>query len=343
MNRFKLSFVLIFIGGFLLGVLNTYALRFSLDYFRGSEFERSVTDSAFFTNPYLECPGVSGADNRLNSARSEILNFIKDQEVNDDSLNVSVYARDLNNGPWIGINERALYESASLMKVPVMMMLLKQVEMGQLFLNDTVVYEPDTLDPTRTINNEAVEAVALMEAGEEYTISDLINRMVAYSSNEAFFTLLQITDIDDRNSFEKAVGVNWLEPDYPAEVSVKNYSGFFRVLYNATYLNRETSEWALSVLAGTRFDFALKAGAPEGVMVANKYGNQELYKDSDKILESRNELFLSRKTRFLHDCGIVYHPDNPYALCVMTSSAEKSNIALAEMIASISSIVYSYR
>ncbi|NCP67665.1 serine hydrolase [bacterium] len=333
----------IFCLGVFLGIGTAWALSEIIDLRNIKNSERSFTLAAQYTNPYLECPGFSGNDIKLESAREEILDLIDEREENDDSLEISVYARDLNNGPWMGINEKHTYVSASLMKVPVMMILLKQVEDGRLNLQDKLIYEPEKLDPTREVNNDAVEAVALMTPGESYSVIDLMTRMIVYSSNEAFFTLLTITDIDDRNSFEKAVGVNWNEPEYPAMVSVKNYSGFFRVLYNATYLNREMSEFALSILAQTRFDFGVRAGTPEGTIVANKYGNQEQYQPNDKVLESRNELYLSRKTKFLHDCGIVYHPLGPYALCVMTSSAEKSNIALSEIIADISAIVYKNR
>ena len=343
MKRIKLRVLLIFVGGFFVGIASTFGLRAGLNYFATTDLERSFRETAQFTNPYLECPGFSGVDTKLNQARAEIIDFVEAKEANDDSLQVSVYARDLKNGPWIGVNESQRYVSASLMKVPVMMMLLKQIEEGRLSPNDMLEYQPENLDPNRDINSEAVEAVATMIPGESYSVLDLMTFMTAYSSNEAFFTLLDVTDIDDRNTFEKAVGVDWSALNYPQMVSVKNYSGFFRVLYNASYLNRDTSEFALNLLSQTRFDFGLKAGVPEGTVVANKYGNQEQYQEGDRVIESRNDLTLSRKTKFLHDCGIVYHPESPYALCVMTSSAEKSNIALSEIIAEISSIVYRYR
>jgi beta-lactamase class A len=115
-----------------------------------------VNTLANLTNPYLECPGFSGSDAKLNRAKADIIDFIETKKENDDSLKVSVYARDLNNGPWVGIDEKERYISASLMKVPVMMMLLKQVEQGRLSLEDELVYEPEKLDPMRDINNDAL-------------------------------------------------------------------------------------------------------------------------------------------------------------------------------------------
>lgn len=340
MKSSTLKIILVFGLGIFLGVGGSFTTQYVFTPINKGSIEQGVNQIAKLTNPYLECPSFNSNNTELNRIKNQIISFIEEKSDNDDSLKVSVYIRELNNGPWVGINENERYLSASLMKVPVMMMLLKQVEDGLLSLNDKLVYEPEKLDPNRDINNNALEAMALMVPGESYTIAELITLMVTYSSNEAFFTVLNVTNIDDRNSFEKAVGVNWNEPQYPVMVSVKNYSNFFRVLYNATYLNRETSEFALEILTKTRFDFGLKAGVPEGVLVANKYGNQEQYQVNDRVLESRNDLLLSRKTKFLHDCGIVYHPQTPYALCIMTRSAEKSNIALSEIIAHISEIVY---
>ena len=189
-SSFKISAV--FLLGISLGVGLSWTSRVVFNHYGVHESERSVNTLANLTNPYLECPGFSGSDAKLNRAKADIIDFIETKKETDDSLKVSVYARDLNNGPWVGIDEKERYISASLMKVPVMMMLLKQVEQGRLSLEDELVYEPEKLDPMRDINNDALEDVALMVPGESYSIAELMKRMVSYSSNEAFFTLLNI-------------------------------------------------------------------------------------------------------------------------------------------------------
>jgi beta-lactamase class A len=86
-------------------------------------------------------------------------------------------------------------------------------------------------------------------------------------------------------------------------VTVRGYSGFFRILFNASYLNKDDSEYILSLLAQSDFTDGLVAGVPSGVPVAHKFGEREL---SDSSLDQ------------IHDCGIVYYPGHPYLLCVMT-------------------------
>lgn len=84
--------------------------------------------------------------------------------------------------------------------------------------------------------------------------------------------------------------------------TVQEYSYLFRVLYNGTYLSKELSERVLELLSKTKFANGIVAGVPSGTVVSHKFGIKTL---SDDVRE-------------LHDCGIVYYPENPYFVCVMT-------------------------
>ena len=118
-----------------------------------------------------------------------------------------------------------------------------------------------------------------------------------------------------------------LNIDVPTEVpdftiSAKNYSTFLRILYNSTYLNDSDSEKALDILSKTTFVDGLVAGVPKGTTIAHKFGEH---------VSSFHEIEL-------HDCGIIYYPQNPYLLCVMTKGQDFSK--LAKIIADISAMVY---
>jgi hypothetical protein len=92
-------------------------------------------------------------------------------------------------------------------------------------------------------------------------------------------------------------------------------------------LNPEASEQALELLAESDYGNALRAGINPAIPVAHKFG----------LLTREAE----PKERELHDCGIVYYPNNPYLLCVMS----KSTLPLSEIettIADISKTVYDY-
>ncbi len=98
---------------------------------------------------------------------------------------------------------------------------------------------------------------------------------------------------------------------------------FFRILYNATYLDRIASEQILEILTKTTFSEGIVAGVPESTRVAHKFGSRELVDQSG--------------SRQLHDCGIVY-AKNPYILCVMTQGRDFT--ALANFIKDVSAVTY---
>jgi hypothetical protein len=105
--------------------------------------------------------------------------------------------------------------------------------------------------------------------------------------------------------------------------SILTYASFFRVLYNASYLGADLSERALGLLAQAEFRSGIVEGVPAAVPVAHKFG------------EHRDDA--AGKVQ-LHDCGIVYVPQHPYLLCVMTRGSSFEH--LDDAIASISRAVY---
>ena len=67
-------------------------------------------------NPLLECEQFQGSDISLAAVKSQLLNFIKNRTKEGSVMHVAVYLRDLNNGPWIGINEKEEFSSSSLLE-----------------------------------------------------------------------------------------------------------------------------------------------------------------------------------------------------------------------------------
>lgn len=59
---------------------------------------------------------------------------------------------------------------------------------------------------------------------------------------------------------------------------------------------------------------------------------------SVKVAHKFGERLLEDSTRQLHDCGIVYYPENPYLICIMTHGNVYEN--LEKTIQDISKMVY---
>jgi hypothetical protein len=96
-------------------------------------------------------------------------------------------------------------------------------------------------------------------------------------------------------------------------------------------LNQASSNKLLGIMDDSSFQDGLAAGVPSTVTVANKFGERFLNSSTPGI-----------PTDFeLHDCGILYPPQNPYILCVMTKGNDYTK--LAKVIADVSRAVYQNR
>ncbi|MBI4844491.1 MAG: serine hydrolase [Nitrospirae bacterium] len=204
------------------------------------------------------------------------------------------------NEPFFGINYEERFAPASLLKVPTMMALFKEAESNPWILTKKVLYNGsfDTAE-------QNVAPSFMLEKGNQYTIDELAFRMIAYSDNKAQSLLLENLE---NKFFDKAyMDLGLLPPgqDTPDNfMTVKEYATFFRMLYNASYLNRAYSEKALDYLSKSEFRDGLIAGVPQGITVAHKFGERNFWNDAEG--------------RQIHDCGIVYYPGHPYLLCVMS-------------------------
>jgi len=217
-----------------------------------------------------------------------------------------------------GINEKDEFTPASLLKVPIMMSVYKLADEDKTFLSKKIIDEVSS----NGIVQDIVPTVQMIR-GNNYTIEELVERMIIYSDNEAKNLLIsQIKDNDQVQIYKDlgmaVPGVVSVD-DY---MSVHTYSSFFRILYNGSYLSRNLSNKALELLSRSDFKDGLVAGLPANIKVSHKYGERGL-KDGIKQL---------------HDCGIIYSKDDPYILCVMTRGYDWQN--QADVLKNISKMVY---
>ncbi len=260
-------------------------------------------------------------DKNINQLR-ESTNFIINSQI--DAKNISfaaVYFRDLNNGPWFGINEKEYFSPASLIKVPLMMTYYKLAESDpsilQKEIENIIPYDP---------SEQNIVPTNFLELNKKYTVEQLINQMIIYSDNVAYEILLSNIDNSLVYKTYQDLGVDisraQLDPSGNI-IRVKDYASFFRILYNASYLNRNMSEKALSLLSQVIYNKGLNAKLPDNIKISHKFGERR---------------YTSTNEHQLHDCGIIYYPDNPYLLCIMTRGHDFNKLSSA--IAQISQSIY---
>jgi beta-lactamase class A len=275
-----------------------------------------------FINPLLECE-VGNESPILKSAELKVKKAIQEQIIDKNpSASIAFYYRDLNNGPTFGINEQSSYSPASLLKVPIMLAYYKYSEH-----DPTIFGKSLTAGKPATEFSQQIQPEKRISEGKSYTVSQLIEAMIKYSDNDATNLLFQNVNQKDFGAVFSDLGINMPEI-YNANnsMTVKDYASFFRILYNASYLNRGLSEQALALLGTVDYKGGLLAGTPKGITVAHKFGERESLGDDKQVV------------RQLHDCGIVYHPQRPYLLCVMTKGQDFTK--LSHIIAGISKIIY---
>ncbi len=263
----------------------------------------------------------------LNQSFTDIINQAK----SDNKISTaSVYFHDLKNDGRIDVNKDDKFNSASMGKVAVMIAVYRWTEPNPGRLEQKVVVNV----PANLNSSQEVPPKDYAHIGQSYTVDDLVNLMIKYSDNNSLYALINLIGADTLNDVFKD-----LQAPFPTVVSqsmdvdfmtTRDFSYFFRVLYNDTYLTSDLSDKALDLLTQTDFASGLKSGVPSDVPASHKFGLKTLT-NSGSVVE-----------RELSDCGVVYHPTHPYLLCVMT----KGNGSIGDIesvIKDISTVAYKFQ
>lgn len=252
--------------------------------------------------------------------QNELIDFITAEKKKGTVTHVSIYFRDLQNGPTMNIHGQENFAPASLLKVPLMITYYKKAETDPKLLQRKIRVSdvkslPQNIQPEQSL-----------KAGKEYTVADIIRLMIAYSDNTSWEALLvylrqKYSEEDFVMTLSDLGIIDPRKRNDQQYITVQSYASIFRILYNSSYLSIPMSDKALRLLTDSSFKNGLTAGVPSGIKIAHKFGEQK----------NGNE-------QQVHDCGIVYYTPNPYLLCVMTKG--NSIVDLERVIQTVSKEVY---
>ena len=255
--------------------------------------------------------------------KTEISQLVEDKKIRA----ASIYVRDFNSGTGLEVYSGERYNPASLLKVPIMMAFYKIAEGRPGILRERIVVGRVNASKSQDVYAPQKK----LQSWNTYSVSELIEHMILYSDNDAATALVDFLNnsgsdyevlnevFNDLGVHELRIGSDFIDP--------KTYSLFLRVLYNATYLNREMSEKALGLLSRTDFNSGIRIGIPTTTPISHKFGEFTAQSETGILVESQ-----------LHDCGIVYAQNHPFALCIMTKGEKFDQLSSA--IAQLSKIVY---
>ena len=277
-----------------------------------------------YISPLLECANTESNISETKELEKKMISYINREKEKNNVEDIALYFHDLTNDNWIGINQGSEFSPASLLKVPLMIAYLKLAETDSSILQKTIII------PMMNANGSIQNIVPKnsVKVGEEYTIEELIEYSISYSDNYATDTLLLYMDSEFLKKIYTDLGLKALPTESGVEnfMTVREYASFFEILYNASYLDKEMSEYALQILTKSIFKEGLVGGLSENTIIAHKFG-ERIFSDS----------------RQLHDCGIVYTENSPYLICIMTRQDMESGedfSGLESIIQELSKLAY---
>jgi beta-lactamase class A len=308
-------------GSFALGVFFGTGLWLFGD--RDAErYQLAPEDFAYIRPSITETAPESRKIRELKPFRYKVDALIQSKLEDEEASSVSIYFRDLNNGNWFGIREDEKFSPEIQLKLPILIAYFKWAETNPLVLRKKIFYrgvggpfEPRYLKSPKPL-----------EPRKDYTVNELLLRMTAYGDNSAYALLLANLPPAYLHKVAKDLYVNY-DPDKKEDsLTLNAYASFFRVLFNASYLNEEMSEKALRYLARSVFRDGMAAGVPPEVNVASKAG--------ERVIEAPE----TGEALQLHEFGIIYHPERPFLLGITVQGSDFQD--LARVIRDITSLVY---
>lgn len=315
--------VVFFISGIFLGGITLY-LWYGVSSIPGYKIH-SVASEYKYINPLLGVEFEQKSFSAVNASVQLKLQGAVDKSKRDGTISDGgVYYRDLEPGNWAEVNENISFSPGKLLKIPLMIAYFKLAEGDPSILEKRI---------TNSLSEENINDIFQHEKGlvkgETYSVSELIEYMITYSDDESADLLFDNIDKKDLNEIFSDLGISFTEEKTTTDyISLKLYSLFFRVLHNATYLDREFSEKALTLLSvSDRGSVAgVAASIPKSVPIVQKYGGRKYSDGGNSGYE-------------LYDCGIIYYPGHPYLLCATAKGATVSGVQ--EFFKEVSKEIYS--
>jgi beta-lactamase class A len=213
----------------------------------------------------------------------------------------AVEVMDLSTGAKIGYNDGATMPAASTIKVPVMVEVFRQLELGNFDLNRRVTLLQSDKD-------YGSGDLCDMPAGSTYTVETLLSKMIDISDNTATNMLIRLVGLHHINSTMTDLGLQhthlrgYVRTDSWSVRQALQSSPRDMVHLLAMMAKRElVDEWSssemISILEDDQINTLLPQPLPPGIAIAHKTGS---FFDT------------------LNDVGIVYG-ETPYVIAVMTT------------------------
>jgi beta-lactamase class A len=262
--------------------------------------------------------GCTSTDDPMQNLTAEIEQIVSGY----DGASVSVSIIDTAGEYELHLDGDRLYHAASTMKVPVMIELFRQAELGRFSLDDEVVLKNEfrsIVDGSLfSIEDDSDDAI-YEQLGSPMTLRQLSYNMITVSSNLATNLLIDFLSADSVQATSERLGTTHMQTIRGVEdlkafdlgmsnkATSRDLAILMERLRSGTAVSASADSVMLSMLHDQFFNAMIPSGLPQGSRVAHKTGSI---------------------TEIHHDAAIVY-PENgdPYVLVIMTQGIADSNVS----------------
>ncbi|UCD44203.1 MAG: serine hydrolase [Candidatus Bathyarchaeota archaeon] len=235
---------------------------------------------------------------------------------------MGIAVKDLTSGDEIGVDWDERFLAASSIKISILIELFRKAKEGAVDLDERVSVEDDVKVGGTGVLKEFGDGTVTL------ALSDLASLMITVSDNTATNILIDVVGMEDVNTLMEGIGLRTtrlLRKMQDSEASAKGRENYatprelmelMAALQVGEWPDPWVSEQTLSYLMKPKTT-AINRLLPYQVKVASKYGTM---RDS------------------YCDVGIVYHPERPYALAVMTKEIPEDDVRKQRTIDDVSKV-----
>lgn len=182
-----------------------------------------------------------------------------------------LYVYDLSRNESLGINEEVQFPPSSTAKLPVAILVMRDVQEGKYKLTDTY--------PVQTkYKHSTVDSIGKYPDGTNLTIETYLEAMIVESNNSAWYHLVQMlgspwgaSGVNQRTINELGVNPYFIDPYLG---TAKNLAQQLADVYNYRTLNEENANYLINMMKrALKFNReGISQGLPADVEFANKLG-----------------------------------------------------------------------
>ncbi len=250
-------------------------------------------------------PTLSSVKSGINELKEELVEYIGNQQGK-----YGLYYINLITNEEFGINDRDKYIAASTTKLPMNMMLYREIEAGRIDPESVLTYSEEDFESGTGIIQES-------DFGTFYTVRETAELSIIHSDNAAMNMIIRILGIDSiRNYMQELGGTIYYDEGHqtcPYDLAV-----YAAQLYRFYQESPEIAGILIEDLQNTAWNDRINKYIPEDIKVSHKIGNYP---------------------KVYNDVGIVFASD-PYVLAVMSENIEWETAS--DVIATISKMIYDY-